>query len=51
MQLHLIKARANPYGAENADLYLFVGNPTIAPVTEIVPAPGAELPPPRDDLP
>ncbi len=42
--LRLIKAKANPHGAADSDLYLFVGNATVAPIREIVPDDGV-LPP------
>jgi 5'-nucleotidase/UDP-sugar diphosphatase len=48
--LGLIKAAANPHGAEDCQLYLFTGNPTIAPVQDIIPEEGLVLPPPRADL-
>lgn len=34
--LRLVKAQPNPHGAEDMQLYLFAGNPTLAPVREIV---------------
>ena len=42
--LRLIKATANPYGAADSQLYLFVGNPTVAPICEIIPDEGVLLP-------
>jgi 5'-nucleotidase/UDP-sugar diphosphatase len=48
--LGLIKATANPHGADDCELFLFTGNPTIAPVREIIPEDGLSLPPPRADL-
>jgi 5'-nucleotidase / UDP-sugar diphosphatase len=46
--LRLIKAKPNPHGAENTQLYLFTGNPTVAPVREIIPGDGVVLPPRAD---
>jgi 5'-nucleotidase/UDP-sugar diphosphatase len=48
--LGLIKASANPHGADDCELFLFTGNPTLAPVRAIVPEDGLSLPPPRTDL-
>ena len=48
--LGLIRATANPHGADDCQLFLFTGNPTIAPVQEIIPEDGLSLPPPRADL-
>jgi 2',3'-cyclic-nucleotide 2'-phosphodiesterase (5'-nucleotidase family) len=48
--LRLIKAAANPHGADDSQLFLFVGNPTIAPIREIIPDEGVTLPPPRANL-
>jgi 2',3'-cyclic-nucleotide 2'-phosphodiesterase (5'-nucleotidase family) len=48
--LGLIKATANPHGADDCQLFLFTGNPTIASVREIIPDDGLILPPPRADL-
>ena len=44
--LHLVPGTPNPNGAEDARLFLLAGDPAAAPVTEIVPAEGVELPPP-----
>ena len=49
--LRLIRAAANSHGADDTQLFLFTGNPTIAPIKEIVLAEDVSLPPPRDDLP
>jgi len=46
--LRLVHGVPNPKGAEGAQLFLVVGDPAAAPVTEIVPAEGVELPPPPD---
>ena len=46
--LRLVRGAANPKGAEGAELFLFIGDPAAAPVTEIVLADGLELPPPTD---
>ncbi len=48
--LRLIRATGNPYGAEDSQLFLFAGNPTIAPISEIIADEGVTLPPPRADL-
>jgi 2',3'-cyclic-nucleotide 2'-phosphodiesterase (5'-nucleotidase family) len=42
--LRFIKAQANPHGAADSDLFLFVGNPTVGPIREIVPDAGVVLP-------
>ncbi len=42
--LCLIQAHPNPNGAGNAAVYLFCGDATAAPVTEIIPAEGVQLP-------
>ncbi|MCL7453301.1 MAG: 5'-nucleotidase C-terminal domain-containing protein [Anaerolineae bacterium] len=44
--LRLVHGVPNPNGAEEARLFLLVGNPAAAPVAEIVPADGVEFPPP-----
>lgn len=49
--LRLIRAAANSHGADDTQLFLFTGNPTIAPIKEVVLAEDVRLPPPRDDLP
>jgi 2',3'-cyclic-nucleotide 2'-phosphodiesterase (5'-nucleotidase family) len=41
-----VRGTANPKGAEGAQLFLLMGDPAAAPVTEIVPAEGVEPPPP-----
>ena len=48
--LRLIRATGNPHGADDNQLFLFVGNPTLAPVNKIIPDEGVMLPPPREDL-
>ena len=48
--LRLINAPANPHGAEDSRLFLFVGNPTVGPVREIIFDEGVVLPPPREDI-
>ncbi|KAA3654780.1 MAG: bifunctional metallophosphatase/5'-nucleotidase [Chloroflexi bacterium] len=48
--LRLIKATANPHGADDSQLFLFVGNSSVGPVTKIIPDEGVTLPPPRTDL-
>jgi 2',3'-cyclic-nucleotide 2'-phosphodiesterase (5'-nucleotidase family) len=48
--LRLIKATANPQGADDSQLFLIVGNPTIGPVREIIPDDGVTLPLSRLDL-
>ena len=48
--LRLISSPANQHGADDSQLFLFVGNPTIAPIREIIPDEGVMLPPPRTDL-
>ncbi|MCA9935077.1 MAG: bifunctional metallophosphatase/5'-nucleotidase [Ardenticatenaceae bacterium] len=47
--LRLIKATANPHGADDSQLFLFVGNPTIEPVRVIIPDEGVTLPQRRPD--
>jgi 2',3'-cyclic-nucleotide 2'-phosphodiesterase (5'-nucleotidase family) len=44
--LRLVRGAPNPNGAEGAQLFLLVGDPASAPVTEIIPAEGVEIPPP-----
>jgi 2',3'-cyclic-nucleotide 2'-phosphodiesterase (5'-nucleotidase family) len=46
----LVRGTPNPDGAKNAQLYLLVGDPTVAQIREIVPEPGLSLPKPRTDL-
>ena len=48
--LRLINAPANPHGADDSQLFLFVGNPSVGPISKIVPDEGVILPPLRDDL-
>jgi 5'-nucleotidase/UDP-sugar diphosphatase len=48
--LRLVRGTPNPNGARNAQLYLLVGDPTVAPIQEILPEPGLSLPKPRTDL-
>ena len=48
--IRLIRAAGNPYGAEDNQLFLFVGNATVAPIAEVVPDEGVTLPPQRADL-
>lgn len=48
--LRLVRGAPNPNGAKNAQLFLLVGNPTLAPIRQILPEPGLSLPPPRTDL-
>lgn len=48
--LRLVRSTPNPEGAENAELFLFVGDPTVAPIREIVSAEGVALPEPSVDL-
>ncbi len=47
-KLRLIRSNANPHGAEGCQIFLFEGNPTVAPVLEIVPEEGVVLPPRHD---
>lgn len=42
--LHLIQNCANPQGAKESQLFLFVGDPTLAPIHEIIPQDGMTLP-------
>lgn len=48
--LRLLRGEASPNGAEQAQLFLLAGDPTVAPVREIIPAEGVTLPPARADL-
>ncbi len=48
--LKLIKGAPNPNGARDVQLYLCQGDPTKAPIRQIVPAQGVTLPAPREDL-
>lgn len=48
--LRLIQAHPNPHGADEAQLFLFEGNPTVEPVCEIVLGEGVSLPDRRGDL-
>jgi len=48
--LKLVKGRPNPNGAAQARLFLFVGDPTVAPVKEVLPAQNVSLPARRADL-
>ncbi len=48
--LNLIKGAPNPNGARDVQLYLCQGDPTKAPVRQIIPAQGVTLPAPRQDL-
>ena len=45
--LRLIKGEPNPHGAEDTQLFLFAGNPTLAQIREIVPGEGVVMPPAR----
>ncbi len=48
--LRLMPATANPHGADGCQLYLFAGNPTLGPISKIIPDQGATIPEPRPDL-
>ncbi|HID51028.1 MAG TPA: bifunctional metallophosphatase/5'-nucleotidase [Anaerolineae bacterium] len=48
--LRLIKATPNPHGAADSQLFLFVGNATIAPIREIISDEGIVPPPPCSQL-
>lgn len=48
--LRLVRGTPNSNGAENAELFLLVGDPTIAPIREIIPDEGVTLPQPSVDL-
>lgn len=48
--LRLRKAHANPHGSDDGQLFLIQGDPTTAPVREIIPDEGVTLPPRRADL-
>ena len=43
--LYLLQGQPNPNGAPDAALYLLAGNATAGPITEIIPAPGVQMPP------
>ncbi|MCX6032268.1 MAG: 5'-nucleotidase C-terminal domain-containing protein [Chloroflexi bacterium] len=45
--LRLVQGSPNPNGAGDAAVYLFCGDATAAPITEIIPAEGVQLPPSR----
>jgi 2',3'-cyclic-nucleotide 2'-phosphodiesterase (5'-nucleotidase family) len=49
-RLRLVRGTPNPNGAEQAQLFLLAGDPTAAPVREIIPAEGLTLPPVPEDL-
>jgi 2',3'-cyclic-nucleotide 2'-phosphodiesterase (5'-nucleotidase family) len=49
--LHLIQAQANPQGAKDSQLFLFVGDPTLGPIREILPQEGVTIPCPPTDPP
>ncbi len=42
--LHMVRGEPNPNGAEQVQLFLLAGDPTAAPVGEILPAEGLALP-------
>jgi 2',3'-cyclic-nucleotide 2'-phosphodiesterase (5'-nucleotidase family) len=48
--LRLKKGVPNPAGAENIELFLLEGDPSTQPITEVVPAPGVQLPTRSDTL-
>jgi 2',3'-cyclic-nucleotide 2'-phosphodiesterase (5'-nucleotidase family) len=48
--LHLLRGQPSPNGVEQAQLFLLSGDPTAAPVREILPDGGVTLPPARADL-
>jgi 2',3'-cyclic-nucleotide 2'-phosphodiesterase (5'-nucleotidase family) len=48
--LHLVRGTPNPNGAEQAQLFLLAGDPTAAPVREIIPAESLTLPPALEGL-
>jgi len=43
--LYLLQGQPNPNGAPDAALYLLAGDATAGPITEIIPAPGVQMPP------
>ena len=47
--LYLLHGTPNPNGAEGAQLFLFIGDPTTAPIRRVVPL-GESAPPPPPDL-
>jgi 5'-nucleotidase/UDP-sugar diphosphatase len=48
--LRLLRGAPNPNGAEGAQLFLLAGDPSVAPITEIIPAEGVALPPAPEAL-
>ncbi len=48
--LKLVKGNPNPNGARDVQLLLFSGDPTTAPVRDIIPDDNVTLPLPREDL-
>ena len=48
--LRLVRGAPNPNGAEQAQLFLLAGDPTAAPVREIIPDEGLTLPPAPEGL-
>ncbi len=48
--LRLIKGKPNPNGAKNVQLFLFEGDPTAAPLHDVILNPGVNLPGRRQDL-
>ena len=48
--LRLLRGEPSPNGAGQAQLFLLAGDPTVAPVLEVIPAEGLALPPARTDL-
>jgi 2',3'-cyclic-nucleotide 2'-phosphodiesterase (5'-nucleotidase family) len=48
--LRLIQGQPNPHGAPDTELYLFVGDATSGPITEIIPDKGIVLPECSDTL-
>jgi len=48
--LLLVSGEPNPNGTEQAEIFLLAGDPTVAPVREIIPAEGLSLPPARAGL-
>ncbi|HXV42298.1 MAG TPA: 5'-nucleotidase C-terminal domain-containing protein [Anaerolineae bacterium] len=48
--IKIIRGTPNPHGADEAQLFLLVGNPTAAPIRNIIPAEGVALPAARPDL-
>jgi 2',3'-cyclic-nucleotide 2'-phosphodiesterase (5'-nucleotidase family) len=48
--LLLLRGVPNPHGEEETQLFLFVGDPTVAPIREVLPAGDVSVPPPPEGL-